>query len=60
MKKIDVINEVREVNENGKWETYTTTSQLPSSDFPDWSCVSIQRHCTWETYTTTSRIKENE
>jgi len=59
MKKIDVIKEVKEVmtgesghtviafgqNENGKWETYTTTSQLSSSDFPDWSWVSIQRHC---------------
>jgi len=74
MKKIDVIKKVREVmtgesghtviafgqNENGKWETYTTTSQLSSSDFPDWSWVSIQRHCTNEmTYDEASVVVEN-
>ena len=74
MKKIDVINEVREVmagesghtviafgqNENGKWVAYTTSSRLTSSDFPDWSWVSIQRHCMNEmTYDEASVVVEN-
>ena len=58
MRKTEVIREVREVmsgnsghtviafgkNESGKWETFSTITNLSRSDFSEWEWVQIQKH----------------